>query len=259
MSKTYAIADLHGRFDLLEMALTKIANRAEPPATLVTLGDYVDRGPDSRKVIERLMGNLGHEGWRLTCLKGNHEDIMWQTCRRKVPDCGWWLTNGGVATLISYGQNEGDQADVMVVPEEHLKWIERLPLMHVDKHRIFVHAGVDPNCSLDGQDPQDLLWKIYDDRDEGGHGQRHIVHGHHQHVRGPIVKKNRTNLDTFAWYTGRLVIAVFDDATPGGPLDILDVQGQPIESIERPLAGTDDRWWDEWQDGKAERRSSLAT
>ena len=53
-----------------------------------------------------------------------------------------------------------------------LKWIERLPLMQVDKHRIFVHAGVSPNYSLDEQDPQDAIWKIYDDRDEGGHGQR---------------------------------------------------------------------------------------
>ena len=58
MSKTYAIADLHGRFDLLEIALAKIADHADLPATLVTLGDYVDRGPDSRQVIERLMG-----GW----------------------------------------------------------------------------------------------------------------------------------------------------------------------------------------------------
>jgi serine/threonine protein phosphatase 1 len=63
MSKTYAIADLHGRFDLLEMALAKIASHAELPAILVTLGDYVDRGPDSRKVIERLMGGLSREGW----------------------------------------------------------------------------------------------------------------------------------------------------------------------------------------------------
>ena len=169
MSKTYAIADLHGRFDLLEMAVARIANHAELPATLVTLGDYVDRGPDSRRVLGRLMGGLGH-GWRLICLKGNHEDIMWQTCRRKAPDCGWWLDNGGGATLISYGQNEGDQADVTVVPEEHLKWIERLPLMHVDKHRIFVHAGVNPNYPLNEQDPQDVIWKIYDDCDEGGHG-----------------------------------------------------------------------------------------
>ena len=231
MSKTYVIADLHGRFDLLVMALAKIANHAELPATLITLGDYVDRGPDSRKIIERLMRGLGHEGWRLICLKGNHEDIMCQTCRRRVPDCGWWLTNGGGATLISYGQNEGDQADVTVVPDGHLKWIEQLPLMHVDKHRIFVHAGLNPNYSLDEQDPQDVIWKIYDDRDEGAHGQRHIVHGHHQHTHGPILKKNRTNLDTFAWYTGRLAIAVFDDETPGGPLAILEVRDQPIHDL----------------------------
>ncbi len=115
MSKTYAIADLHGRFDLLKMALAKISDHAGSPATVVTLGDYVDRGPDSRQVIERLMGGL-HEGWRLICLKGNHEDIMWQTCRGIEPDCDWWLENGGAATLISYGQNPDDEADVTVVP-----------------------------------------------------------------------------------------------------------------------------------------------
>jgi serine/threonine protein phosphatase 1 len=126
MSKTYAIPDLHGRFDLLEMSLAKIADHAELPATVVTLGDYVDRGPDSRQVIERLMNGLHDKGWRLICLKGNHEDIMWQTCRGIVPDCDWWLSNGGGATLISYGQEEGDVVDVTVVPAEHLRWIERL-------------------------------------------------------------------------------------------------------------------------------------
>ncbi len=230
MSKTYAIADLHGRFDLLEMALTKIAEHAERPATLVTLGDYVDRGPNSRQVIERLMDGLGHEGWRLICLKGNHEDIMWQTCLGIVPDCDWWLTNGGGATLISYGQTVGDEADVTVVPDGHLRWIERLPLMHIDKHRIFVHAGVDRKIPLDEQDPQNVIWQIYDDRDEGGHGHRHVVHGHEQHADGPILKKNRSNLDTFAWRTGRLAIGVFDDDTPGGPLEILESQGRPIET-----------------------------
>jgi hypothetical protein len=99
MSKTYAIADLHGRFDLLEMALAKIADHAELPATVVTLGDYLDRGPDSRQVIERLMGGLDEEGWRLICLKGNHEDIMWQTCHGIIPDCDWWLTNGAGSRL----------------------------------------------------------------------------------------------------------------------------------------------------------------
>jgi serine/threonine protein phosphatase 1 len=230
MSKTYAIADLHGRFDLLEIALAQISEHAELPATLVTLGDYVDRGPDSRKVIERLMAGLGHDGWRLICLKGNHEDIMWQTCR-KLPDVDWWLTNGGSATLISYGQQESDQADVTIVPAAHLDWVERLPLMHVDKHRVFVHAGIDPNFPLDEQDAETLIWKIYPDDDESGHGQRHVVHGHHHHAHGPIFKKNRTNLDTLAWYTGRLAIGVFDDATPGGPIDVFEINGEPIEKV----------------------------
>jgi serine/threonine protein phosphatase 1 len=231
MSQTYAIADLHGRSDLLQMALAKILDHADRPATLVTLGDYVDRGPNSRPIIEKLMSGLGHEGWRLICLKGNHEDIMWQTCLGIVPDCDWWLANGGGATLISYGQAQGEEVDVTVVPDEHLRWIERLPLMHLDAHRIFIHAGVDPKFSLDKQDPQEVIWKIYDDHDEGGHGLRHVVHGHHQHANGPILKKNRTNLDTFAWFTGRLVIGVFDDDAPGGPREFLEVRGAPIGAL----------------------------
>jgi hypothetical protein len=107
--------------------------------------------------------------------------------------------------------------------------------MHVDEHHIFVHAGLDPNSSLDEQDPQEVIWKIYGDRDEGGHGQHHVVHGHHHHADGPILKKNRTNLDTFAWYTGRLVIGVFDDDTPGGPLEVLEVRGQPIGALSARL------------------------
>ena len=63
------------------------------------------------------------------------------------------------------------------------------------------------------------------------HGQRHVVHGHHHRAHGPIFKKKRTNLDTFAWYTGRLAIAVFDDGTPGGPIDVLEVNGEPIVKI----------------------------
>jgi serine/threonine protein phosphatase 1 len=57
------------------------------------------------------------------------------------------------------------------------------------------------------------------------------VHGHHHHTRGPIFKKNRTNLDTLAWYTGRLAIGVFDDTTPGGPIEVLEVNGEPFEKV----------------------------
>jgi serine/threonine protein phosphatase 1 len=71
------------------------------------------------------------------------------------------MDNGGGATLISYGQNCGDIVNVKVVPEQHLHWIEKLPLMHVDRHRVYVHAGVDPDLPLAAQDPEQLLWKIY--------------------------------------------------------------------------------------------------
>ena len=143
------------------------------------------------------------------------------------------------ATLISYGQHKGDQADVAVVPAAHLDWIEQLPLMHVDMHRVFVHAGIDPSCSLDQQDAEDVIWKIYRDDDDGGHGQRHVVHGHHQHAHGPVFKEKRTNLDTFAWYTGRLAIGVFDDDTPGGPIEVLEVNGEPITKILSSRRSTD--------------------
>ena len=76
-------------------------------------------------------------GW--VCLKGNHEDIMWQCCRQPIK-AGWWMENGGGATLISYGQNYGDIVNVKVVPEQHLRWIEELPLMHVDRHLSFTKA-----------------------------------------------------------------------------------------------------------------------
>jgi serine/threonine protein phosphatase 1 len=90
---------------------------------------------------------------------------------------------------------------------------------------------MDSNAPLDEQDAENIIWKIYPDDDDGGHGERHVVHGHHHHAHGPIFKKNRTNLDTLAWYTGRLAIGVFDDATPGGPIEVLEVNGEPIETI----------------------------
>ena len=102
----------------------------------------------------------------------------------------------GRPASASYQTATGD------VTDEHLKWIEQLPLMHVDEHRIFVHAGIDPNFPLDEQDPEKVIWKIYDDRDQGGNAQRHVVHGHHQHANSPILRKNRTNLDTFACILG---------------------------------------------------------
>jgi serine/threonine protein phosphatase 1 len=224
VSFTYAIADLHGRHDLLvkaEQAIVRYAGGAG--GIIVTLGDYVDRGPESRQIVERLMLPVASPFYRI-CLKGNHEDMMVETLRKPLQPF-WWIANGGAATLISYGHPVSEHFRPEVVPQSHIEWMARLPLMHVDQHRVFVHGGVDPTLSLKEQPDKVLLSKLYPIGANLGHGHRHVVHGHHQFADGPLCFSCRTDLDTFAWYTGRLVVGVFDDDSPGGPIDFIEVNG----------------------------------
>ncbi len=227
MSLTYAIADLHGRDDLAAAAFEAIAAHAGArTVTIVTLGDYVDRGPESRQVIERLMRGPPRPGDRLVCLKGNHEEMMEQTLAG-MHGPAWWIGNGGDTTLASYGRHPDHGYLPGLVPRDHLDWIAALPLTHVDAHRVFVHAGVDPDRPLAEQRSDVLLWKRYGDNDGRGHGQRHVVHGHTPQETGPLRLGGRTALDTLAWATGRLVIAVFDDQHAGHAVARLEVRAAP--------------------------------
>jgi serine/threonine protein phosphatase 1 len=220
MSLTYVIPDIHGRDDLLSEALAAInARAADGAGTIVAIGDYVDKGPQSRQVIERLLPGVA-EGWKLIALKGNH-DAMMVDALRNPSKMASWLAKGGDAALASYG---GDPA---AVPQNHLAWLDGLQLMHVDDHRVYVHAGVDPEVPLDQQSPTTLLWKRYLKGFPGGFGGRHVVHGHDNSPEGPLLYEGRTNLDTQAWRTGRLVLGVFDDERPGGPIDFMVVRGPP--------------------------------
>jgi serine/threonine protein phosphatase 1 len=156
-------------------------------------------------------------GTPLICLKGNHEEMMHETLTAPR-DPNWWARNGGETTLKSYN-NE--------VPSSHLHWIKHLPTMHVDQHRIFVHAGIDPTTALDQQTAEFMLWYRYSENADIGHDGRHVVHGHTPNPNGPEQYQNRTNLDTLAWCTGRLVIAVFDDERPGPAIEYLEVKKLP--------------------------------
>ncbi len=231
MSRTYVIADLHGRRDLLDLALEAIDLHAEQPGTVVFLGDYVDRGPKSAQVIERLVDGPGDSGWDWVCLAGNHEQMMLDVCRHNA-SIPWWLTNGGGATLVSYGHPIGALVDLRKVTPSHLDWIEGLRLVHADKHRVYVHAGVNPSIPLYKQDSRELTWKRYQFTDPRGHGDRHVIHGHEQYEDGPHTHGQRTMLDTFAWASGRLAVAVFEDELPGPPVEYLTIQGEPHELYE---------------------------
>jgi serine/threonine protein phosphatase 1 len=180
MSLTYVIPDIHGRHDLLSQSLAGIdARSAGDGGTIVTIGDDVDKGPDSRQVIERLLPGVA-EGWKLVALKGNH-DAMMVDALRDPSKMAWWLEKGGDTVLTSYG---GDPA---AIPQSHLAWLDGLRLMHVDHHRIYVHAGVDPEVPLDQQSEATLLWKRYPKGFPGGFGGRHVVHGHDNAPEGPLL------------------------------------------------------------------------
>ncbi|MDR5008326.1 metallophosphoesterase [Agrobacterium fabacearum] len=232
MTKTYIIADLHGRHDLLIAAIERIEQASHSGGTIVFTGDYVDRGPASRQVIETLMaGPSDPDRWKWICLRGNHEEIMHTCCLVTGMVDRWWLPNGGGATLMSYGQKVGDDIDTSVVPRPHLAWISSLPVIHNDGKRLFVHAGVQDGVPLDKQDEQKNTWMLYPDGAEDGYGHLHVVHGHHQYEEGPMLFAGRSNFDTFAWYTGRLVIGVFDDAIEGGPVSTIEIKGPTIHEL----------------------------
>lgn len=224
MPLTYVIPDLHGRSDLLEAGLARIgADAAGRAATLVVLGDYVDKGPDSRGVIARLRAGVAPDeaGWRVVMLKGNHDALMVAALRdaARMDD---WLGKGGDAALASYG-GAGD------VPQHDIDWLDARPLFYEDAHRVYVHAGVDPARPLAMQAARVLMTKRYADDDDGGLGGKYVVHGHDRHPSGPLLRAGRCNLDTNAWKTGRLVIGVFDDAAAGGPRDLIEVIGAPAD------------------------------
>lgn len=220
MSQTFVIPDIHGRLDLLDHGLAEMAARSRGEKdTIVTIGDYVDKGPASSGVIERLLAGVG-DGFALVMLKGNHDAMMVDALRdaSKMLD---WLAKGGDAALASYGGNPAD------VPQPHIHWLDHLRLFYADTHRLYVHAGVDPKVSLERQRVETLLWKRYPKGYSEGFGNFHVVHGHDNCPEGPLLYEGRTNLDTLAWRTGRLTIGVFDDEKPGGPMDFIVIKGAP--------------------------------
>jgi serine/threonine protein phosphatase 1 len=205
---TYAIGDVHGCFDQL-VALVQgcLQDAGSRSSRFVLVGDYIDRGPDSRSVIDFLI-RLQRERPEVICLRGNHEAIMLEAVR--TGDGRLWYANGAAATLDSYGCD-----DPRSMPSDHVDWAAGLPLRYDDGLRFFVHAGIDPYTPLDAQEEHDLLWIrepfLSSTRDYG----RLIVHGHTPQTAGvPDRRPNRLNIDTAAVYGGALTAAIFTDEGP---------------------------------------------
>jgi serine/threonine protein phosphatase 1 len=202
----YAIGDVHGHLDLLRQLEAKIAADAkdiEGEKWLVTLGDYIDRGPDSSGVIAHVMGPAP-EGFKRIALVGNHEQIMLDCLA--VPDIDSpWVRYGGVETLASYGMSVEDVTHTLRdrLPQAHLKFMAELPLCLTLPGYFFVHAGIRPGIALQKQAETDLIWIRGEFLEAERDGPPVVVHGHTP-TPEPQVTPFRIGIDTGAFKTGIL-------------------------------------------------------
>jgi len=223
--RVYAIGDIHGRNDLLNSVLGKIAadDSARGPANtqIIFLGDLVDRGPDSAGVIETAMA-LRASGKNVRFLMGNHEEIFLSACRKRDPKVTrYFLRIGGEATLLSYPIPRAEYIDLdmeqlterlaTLVPESHLEFVEGFEDQIIIGDYAFVHAGIRPGVPLSEQKPSDLRWIREEFVSQRGDLEKVIVYGHtiYQEVdeRG-----SRIGIDTGAYDSGKLTALALEGA-----------------------------------------------
>ena len=241
----YAIGDIHGQKAMLDQALALIEADGGPDAQIVFLGDYTDRGPDSRGVLDTLIaGQKAGRNW--VFIRGNHDEMFHDfVVAGKENDSNVksgisWINKrlGGITTLASYGISgdahflhpSGGGLETLAsyqvgterlspdqvrkqaarsIPKSHLNFLKSLPHLYITHDLLFVHAGIRPGIPIDDQDPNDLIWIrdpwLTDPRDHG----RLIVHGHTA-LDAPQHYGNRINLDGGAGYGNPLIPAVFE-------------------------------------------------
>jgi serine/threonine protein phosphatase 1 len=153
-----AVGDVHGCIDELSAVLDAIRPTADDK--VVFLGDYVDRGPNSRAVIELLISLRDSRRCQTVFLRGNHEDMFLDFLGEQGNHGDAFLFNGGRATMASYGLPPAlERSEARAhLPESHLQFLRDLELRHQDEPFLFVHAGVSPIRGLADQDAEDLLW-----------------------------------------------------------------------------------------------------
>ena len=228
--RIYAIGDIHGRLDLLQVVHQKIFQHAQAyqgTKIVVYLGDYVDRGPHSMQVVDYLLANSLPD-FKTVYLLGNHEQVLLQFLEgHSLALAHDWFGFGGLATLQSYGVTLRGIPTQKDLPRLQAEFAEKCPVTHRQFYQtlalsfelggyFFVHAGIKPKLPLTKQIADDMLWI----RDEFLSSRRQfekiIVHGHSV-TEFPEIKSNRIGLDTGAYASGLLTCAVFE----GERVDIL--------------------------------------
>ena len=223
--RVYVVGDIHGRLDLLMALHGDIQEDGKDDAdrkVIVYVGDYVDRGDDSKKVIDELLQHPLPE-FESFYLKGNHEDALLRFLEN--PDVARdWFSFGGAATVYSYGVPipAGIRTDEQLqtiqtafriaLPEAHLRFLSDLQLCYEIGDYFCVHAGIKPGQALDRQQPEDMMWIRDEFLDSDKLHGKVIVHGH-SITDVPDVQENRIGIDTGAYYSNRLTCLVLEGNT----------------------------------------------
>jgi serine/threonine protein phosphatase 1 len=249
--RTYAIGDIHGHLDLLRAAHDRVAADkhacGDQDAPIVHVGDLVDRGPDSKAVVEYLStGIAAGENW--VVLKSNHDrmftdfltDRHHQDPELNIEYSYLHPRIGGGATLASYGvPNASDRPlapvhdeAVALVPAAHRAFLESRPNYYERGDVMFVHAGVRPGIDIENQTEDDLLWIRNGFLDYRGKFPWLLVHGHTA-LAAPVNYGNRVNIDSSAAYGGPLTAVVIEGhdvfvLTDGGRVPLLPTPKAPI-------------------------------
>ena len=219
--RVYAIGDIHGRLDLLgQMHDLIAADRASHPDRdwlIVHVGDYVDRGQDSRGVIDFLIAAADRDP-RYVTLTGNHDVGFLDFLAEPRPD-GLFARHGGRQTALSYGVDidfddprslaAAHSTLLAAMPERHRTFLRGLRFSVTAGDYFFCHAGIRPHVPLDRQQPDDLIWIRDVFLDFTGLHEKVVVHGHTPSAE-PEIRVNRVNVDTGAYRTGRLTAFVID-------------------------------------------------
>lgn len=222
--RMYAVGDIHGRCDLLDRLIALIdaddrASTVTGQAQLVLLGDYINRGPQSRDVVARVRALVDRGA---IALGGNHEEVLCRLWHGNDTLAGLFHRAGGRATMLSYGADPDayDAWDLSelaeqvraIIPEQDIDFLDNLPETHRAGDYLFVHAGIRPGVAMGQQRRADLRW-IREEftRSSADHGCV-VVHGH-TIVAEPEDRPNRIGVDTGAYASGRLCAVRLEGAT----------------------------------------------
>lgn len=199
MKNFFAVGDIHGCYDKLTSLMDTLDNHIDPDNdTIVFLGDYIDRGPNSFEVVEYLI-NIKERFRDIVFLKGNHEEMLGQYLAGL--DKYTYLVNGGQQTLESYMEHES--TDDSPIPRTHINFFSSLPLFFETDEYIFVHAGLKEKISVENQISDDLLWIRGKFLRSNYNFGKQVVFGHTPFPE-PLVQDNKIGIDTGAVYGNKL-------------------------------------------------------